>query len=225
MWTSIEIHLGIICASLPALKIYFQNYVKVSQLRVYLDSWRGDEGTMTTTIGTGKRAPTTTLISGSSNTDSKWRSGRFEDIHDYNLESAGIRVTREFDTKEEYTSVGGNDDQKFPVISIESQPVSPASLISPTLTRQSTGGSRRLLRIHDASDERRPSYAISGLLDEDSGLSRKGSIENSPSTGVLRIHEVPDDGRPRSYPAATSLGEEERFWRKGSAVEKRNSAG
>ncbi|KAF2666809.1 hypothetical protein BT63DRAFT_415909 [Microthyrium microscopicum] len=50
LWTTIEVHLGIICASAPALKIFFQRYFDTSRLTGAISTWssksRSRKGTM-----------------------------------------------------------------------------------------------------------------------------------------------------------------------------------
>jgi hypothetical protein len=187
-------------------------------LRVYLDSWRGDE-TMESTLHSGKRPPATTLVSGGSKMESKWKGERFENLG-YDLESgAGITVTREVDTKEEYTDSQHANGKKVSIEVVESPPISP---ISQALTRRSTNGSWRPLRIHDATEERRlGSFSASGLLDNDRNL----EIHRSTEDGHLSVPETQQNRRPSSYPASGVSDVDGRNSRKGSAVSKRNSAG
>jgi hypothetical protein len=173
---------------------------------------------MESTLHSGKRAPATTMVSGGSKLESKWKGARFENLG-YDLESAGIRVTREVDTKEEFNDSQHANGKTVNIEVVESPPISP---ISQALTRQSTSGSWRPLRIHDATEERRlGSFSASGLLDNDHNL----EIHRSTEDGNLSVPETQQNRRPSSYPASGVSDINGQNSRKGSAVSKRNSAG
>lgn len=86
IWTALEADLAVICASAPALKVFFQRYFNMSTNRsghsyVYSDSERG------------KTSTANTNSHGNSGATANWDSGRW----DNNVPLDRIKVTRGMD--------------------------------------------------------------------------------------------------------------------------------
>lgn len=186
---------------------------------MYLDSWRGDE-TFISRLETGKKVPVNTVISevGGRRQSSTSRNDRSSSPYRaLDLGRAGIHVTGESDTTDRFDL----DQKEFHT---EIDPSPPMSPTSPSLRRQSTSGSKRPLRIHDASEEIRPgSYAASELFNEKRLLEIHGSTVDRMQS--LASSEAPEHHRPLSSPATGVMDGVSPKSRKASTLDKRSSTG
>jgi hypothetical protein len=118
LWTGIEANLGVICASVPALKVYFQKYLSATQFGTALGSSFGSTGNRTKrnasahteTAKSTRRLPTLNLTGKSRNTKSGTQRNSIS-YADKDLELGSIAITREVEIESTYGDADNQSSQ------------------------------------------------------------------------------------------------------------------
>ncbi|KAF2668345.1 hypothetical protein BT63DRAFT_273763 [Microthyrium microscopicum] len=187
VWMALEVHLGVICASVPALKVYFMRFFNGTLLTGAVSSWKGhyskDKRSQQSTGSTGYRndnIESNTFFSKSTKGSAAQHSQLTgTNMSGYDLELGGIAVTREWEIASVYDETPKKAHTREPNQDISAHRLSPRQLsprlISPinprfhnTLNRSASDGSQRPLRYHEERRRIANNYTTETAWFEDS---------------------------------------------------------